>query len=85
MITDSQEPKIRIYSNDLNWINFSTMPGKPVQAFRLVRNGNGSASFAAADIVATHLNTYSLVTETAAQGGCWTCLINFDNIDMTGP
>lgn len=85
VITDSKSPRIKVYSNDLNWINFSTVPAKPVQALRLVRNGDGSASFANADVVSTHLNSYSLVTEAAADGLCWTCLINPQQVDLTGP
>ena len=73
-----------VYGNDLNWINFSTFPATTVQTFRLVRNANGSAGFAPANSTAPHLNTYSLLTETAANGGCWTCLVNSQPI-YVGP
>ena len=46
---------------------------------------DGSAAYDVADSYAPHLNTYSATVNAAANGQCWTCLINFDNIDMTGP
>ena len=36
---------IQVYSNDLNWVNFSTFPHAPVHAFSLTPNSNSSASF----------------------------------------
>lgn len=82
-ITDSVG-SIKAYSNDLNWTNFSTFPMKPVSVSRLTMNGDGSASYAPADLIAPHLNTYSLLVDTAASGGCWTCLVNTQPVDMTG-
>ncbi len=76
---------ILVYSNDLNWVNFSTMPGTFVRAWTLVKNGNGSSSFAIADSTAPHVNTYSTLSEAAANGECWTCLVNNVPVDMHGP
>jgi filamentous hemagglutinin family protein len=76
---------IQLYSNDLNWANFSTFPHAPVRAFTLIRNANGTASFAAADGTAPHLNTYSILSNTAASGGCWSCLVNTQPVNMFGP
>jgi Bacterial Ig-like domain (group 3) len=76
---------IRVYGNDRNWINFSQMPTTPVRAFTLRRNGDGSASFGPSDTTAPHLNTYSLIANTAATGGCWICLVNTTPINVYGP
>lgn len=72
-------------SNDLNWLNFSTLPHAPVRAFTLVRNANGTASYAAADATAPHLDTYSTLSNAAASGACWTCLVNTTPVNMFGP
>jgi hypothetical protein len=76
---------IQLYGNDLNWMNFSALPQQYVRAFSLKRNGDGSASFAAADTVAPHLNTYSVIQGAAATGGCWVCLVNTAPVNMYGP
>ncbi len=76
---------IQVYGNDLNWVNFSTLPTAPVRAFTLVRNPNGTASFATADATAPHLNTYSILSTAAANGQCWTCLVNTQPVNMLGP
>ncbi len=76
---------ITLYSNDLNWVNFSTFPTAPVRAFTLIRNPNGTASFATADSTAPHLNTYSILSTAAANGQCWTCLVNTQPVNMFGP
>lgn len=76
---------IEVYGNDGNWINFSTFPNSRVRAFALVRNPDGSAGFAPSDATAPHLNTYSTLTNTAASGGCWTCLVNPQPVNMFGP
>ena len=34
--------------------------------------------------LAPHLNTFSVITEAAANGQCWTCLGNPLPVDMTG-
>lgn len=65
-----------IYSNDLNWINFSVMPIGHFRVWRLRLQSDGSAPFVAADNDAPHLNTYSVLIEAAANGLCWTCLVN---------
>ncbi len=76
---------IRLYGNDLNWMNFSVLPQQYVRAFSLKRNPDGSASFAAADGTAPHLNTYSVIQGAAATGGCWVCLVNTQPVNMYGP
>lgn len=76
---------IRVYGNDRNWINFSTPPATPVRSFSLVRNADGSASYAPSDASAPHSNTYSALANTAASGGCWTCLINPVPVNLYGP
>ena len=76
---------IRLYGNDLNWMNFSVLPQQYVRAYSLKRNGDGSASFAAADAVAPHLNTYSVIQGAAAAGGCWVCLVNTAPVNVYGP
>lgn len=76
---------IEVYGNDLNWINFSTFPNTPVRAFALVRQPDGSATYMVSDATAPHLNSYSTITNTAADGGCWTCLISAHPVNMFGP
>ena len=76
---------IRVYNNDLNWVNFSTLPKAPVRAFTLVSNPNGSASFATADATAPHVNTYSVLIDAAANNQCWTCLVNTQPVNLFGP
>ena len=80
----SSNGSIRLYSNDLNWANFSTLPHAPVRTFSLVRNADGSATFAPSDATTPHVNTYSLLVNTAASGGCWTCLVNTQPVNMFG-
>ncbi len=72
-------------SNDLNWLNFSTFPHASLRAYTLVRNANGTASYASADGTAPHLNTYSILSNAAASGACWTCLVNTTPVNMYGP
>jgi hypothetical protein len=74
---------IKLFSNDLNWTNFSILPMKSVAVSRLTLQPNGSASFTNADLIAPHLNTYSTIAATAASGGCWVCLVNTVPVDMT--
>lgn len=73
---------IVVATNFLNWANFSSFPYAAVQALQLVRDSDGSARYVAADAVVPHLNTYSLLIETAAAGQCWTCLVNPYAVDM---
>lgn len=75
---------IAAYTNAANWINFSTLPLSPVSAFELARNPDGSASFSAADATAPHLNNYFVMQQAAANGECWTCLVNPQPVDMSG-
>jgi len=73
---------IQVLTNNLNWVNFSTLPHAPVRAWTLVQMGNGSAGYATADAVAPHLNTYSILSEAAANGQCYLCLINGNPVNM---
>lgn len=76
---------MRFFTNDPNWVNFSTLPKAPVRAFTLRTQPDGSASFAAADDAVPHLNTYSVIQGIAAAGGCWLCAVNTQPIDVYGP
>ena len=67
---------IQVLSNNLNWVNFSTMPHAPVRAWTLARAADGSARYFAADSSVPHLNTCSILIEAAAAGQCWVCLVN---------
>jgi hypothetical protein len=73
---------LRVLTSNLNWVNFSTMPHAPVRAWTLVAAADGSASYATADAVAPHLNTYSVLTEAAAAGQCYLCLTNMSPVPM---
>jgi hypothetical protein len=73
---------IRVATNQLNWVNFSTFPSAPVRTWQLVPMPDGSLAYVTADTVAPHLNTYSLLVEAAAVGDCWTCLTNTEPVDM---
>jgi len=81
----SSAGNIQVYSNFPNWVNFSTLPNTPVRAFSLALQGNGSASFIVADTLIPHMNTYSVITNIAATGGCWQCAINTQVINVYGP
>jgi len=78
----SPSGNIQVLTNNLNWVNFSTLPHAPVRAWTLVQMGNGSAGYATADAVAPHLNTYSILSEAAANGQCYLCLINGNPVNM---
>jgi hypothetical protein len=67
---------LQVLSNNLNWVNFSTLPQAHVRTWQLVRAPDGSAQFATADSIAPHLNTYSILIGAAAAGQCWVCLVN---------
>jgi N-acetylneuraminic acid mutarotase len=67
---------INVFTNALNWVNFSSYPYARVNAWQLVRQPGGVSRYDAADGVAPHLNTYSTLIETSAAGQCWTCLVN---------
>ena len=73
---------VSILSNDLNWTNFSTLPSGHFKIWRLVQMPDGSAQYAAADSSAPHQNTYSVLVEAAANGQCWTCLVNYAPINV---
>lgn len=76
---------IRVYTNNLNWVNFSTFPYAPVHTWQFVKQANGSAQYIAADALAPHLNTISILIEASANGQCWVCLIAHGIVDMTAP
>ena len=80
-ITSSTD--IKIYSNDLNWSNFSVLPDAPVHVWRLTRDAGGNSTYLFADLAAPHLNTYSVLVEAAANGQCWICLVNPQPVDMS--
>jgi len=73
---------IQVLTNNPNWINFSTLPQQHVRTWSLTQNGSGGASYVVADSFATHLNTYSVSVEAAANGQCWVCLINTSPVNM---
>lgn len=66
---------IRVYTNDLNWINFSSFPRAAVETWQLVKPSS-QAYFKPANGIAPHLNSYSTSIEMAARGECWTCVVN---------
>jgi len=78
----SSRGDIQVLTNNLNWVNFSSMPHAPVRTWQLVPAGDGSLSHLAADSIAPHGNTYSILIEAAATGQCWICLVNSTPINM---
>ena len=78
----SSAGNIQVLTNNLNWVNFSTMPQAPVRTWSLVRAADGNAQYVPADSVAPHLNTYSVLIEAAVAGQCWVCLVNNLPINM---
>jgi len=73
---------VQVYSNALNFINFSVQPTAHVKTYQLTAAADGSAQYVAADSIAAHMNTYSLLAETAAVGGCWVCLVSTTPINV---
>jgi filamentous hemagglutinin family protein len=73
---------IQVLTNNLNWVNFSTLPHAPVRTWQLVPGSNGALGHLAADSVAPHRNTYSILIEAAAAGQCWVCLVNTAPVNM---
>jgi len=71
---------VQVWSNDLNWTNFSVQPTGHFQVSRLKAQFDGSAFFVPADSEAPHLNIYSTLIDAAANLQCWTCLVNFNPI-----
>lgn len=64
-----------IFSNALNWVNFSVQPTGHFGFFSL--SGTGSyTQYDPSDKIVPHLNTYSILIDAAANGQCWTCLVN---------
>lgn len=81
----SSAGSVSVYTNDLNWVNFSSAPNMPVHAFTLVRDATGAASYRGADGIAPHFNTYSNLIDAAANDKCWTCLVNPNAVDLSLP
>ena len=81
----SPNGNIQVFSNDLNWMNFSTFPQAYVRAFSLKRNADTSASFVATDSTTPHINAYSVLQNAAASGGCWTCIVDPQPVNIHGP
>lgn len=73
--------EMRLFTNALNWINFSSYPQGVVRASQLVQDGNGDARFVGA-MEALHVNTYSTQVEAAADGYCWICYVNTPALPM---
>ena len=73
---------IQVLTNSPNWINFSTLPQQHVRTWSLAAASGGGAAYVVADTFAPHQNTYSVSIEAAANGQCWTCLINSTPIDV---
>ena len=74
---------IVVYTNNVNWVNFSTRPSVPVHTRTLQQLGNGTSAFVAADGAVPHLNFYLLITEAGAAGLCYLCLVNTQVIDFS--
>jgi len=85
IVDSSGAPALDVFTNDLNWANFSVRPALPVQTATLRRQGDGTARYAGANTLAPHLNFYGLVTEAGAAGKCYTCLVNTTVMDLTTP
>jgi len=73
---------IQALTNNLNWINFSTLPHAPVRTWQLIPAGDGSLQYLTTDMIAPHLNAYSILIDAAAAGGCWVCLVNTAPVNM---
>jgi len=73
---------IQVFTNNLNWVNFSTLPHAPVGTWQLVPAADGSLKYVTADAIAPHVNAYSVLVDMAATGGCWVCLVNTTPIKM---
>ena len=74
---------IAIRTNDNNWANFGSRPVLPVTTWQLKRMLDGTAQFQSSDALVPHLNFYGIVTEAAAGGQCFPCLVNPQVIDMS--
>jgi hypothetical protein len=73
---------IQVLTNNLNWVNFSSLPHAPVRTWQLVPAVDGSLNYVIADTIAPHLNTYSVLVDAAATGGCWVCLVNTTPVNI---
>jgi serine protease len=71
-----------VFTNNLNWINFSTFPHAPVRSSQLAPF-TGGLSYKVSDSVAPHINTYSTLINTVTLPG-FDVHQNFDNVLMNG-
>ena len=78
----SSSGNIQVFTNNLNWVNFSSLPHAPVRTWQLVSGQFLSLTYQTADSVAPHLNTYSILVEAAATGQCWVCLVNTSPVNL---
>ena len=78
----SSSGDVQLFSNDFNWMNFSSYPDARFHTWRLARGPDGSAQYVSADSIAPHLNTYSIQIQAAAAGDCWICLVNSAPINV---
>ncbi len=85
IVDTSGKATLDVYTNDLNWTNFSVRPTVPVQTTTLRRQGDGSARYVGANALAPHLNFYGIVTEAGAAGKCYACLVNTTVMDLGAP
>jgi len=85
IVDRSGSATLDVFTNDLNWTNFSVRPTVPVQTATLRRQGDGTARYGGANALAPHLNFYGLVTEAGAAGKCYVCLVNTTVMDLTAP
>ena len=70
-----------IYSNNLNWVNFSAMPTGHFRLSSLV-GGGAYTQYVAADEVMPHLNTYSFLIDLAARGLAWRDAVNSTPVNV---
>ncbi len=76
---------IQVFTNNFNWVNFSTFPQAPVRTWQLAALSNGQYVYSSADDVVPHINSYSTISEAAAAGQCWTCLVNSTPMNSATP
>jgi len=81
----SSNGTIKVYTNNLNWGNFSTFPFAPVRTWQFLAQPDGSAMYVPADAIVPHLNPYAALVNAAARGECWTCLVDMRPFDMRAP
>lgn len=70
-----------IYTNDLNWTNFSVMPIGHFRFFSL-KGGGAYTQYVASDSDVPHLNAYSFLIDLAARGLPWVSYVNTAPIEV---